>query len=231
MCRFRTGWTAEMAGFRKIFWLTVKDIVLETRQYDAMILMPVFAAMEVLLFVFTLGTQPSIWHREASGILWMGFLFAGILSVTRLYGRESAEEALTGIHMAPGGRTAVFWSKLFVGFAFVFGSELAVWLLTGHLAPAVRDVPALVLVLALGALGIVAVGTLMSAVASGMTGTSPLLAVFVMALEVPLAISASQATTALAHGQRPWLWIHGLIAYDLIFTALPLVLYEFLWEV
>ncbi|MDA8205172.1 MAG: heme exporter protein CcmB [Thermaerobacter sp.] len=219
-------------ALRKFIVLVVKDLVLETRQFDAGLLMIAFAALELLLSVFALGTERSLWTHAAAGILWMESLFAGILSVTRIYARELPEDAYVGVDLAPGGRLSVFWAKICVGSLFVGITEAVVSLPSWHLAVlAPGNAGVFGLVLALGAVGIAAVGTMMSAMMTGLSGPSPLLAVLAMALEVPLAISAIEATLQLQRGLSPWLWIHGLIAYDVIFVTLPVLLYEFLWEV
>ncbi len=218
---------------RKFIVLVGKDLLLEARQKDVWVLMIAFAVLELFLFAFTLGDQGSRWGAARAGILWMGFLFAGMLSIGRSYARESQEDTLTALSLAPGGRMPVFWAKLAVAFVAMVTMEgvvVPLYAMLFNLPQSLLSGP-LALVLVLGALGVVAVGTLMAAVGFNLSGHDTVMPILLMPLEVPVAITAVQATAQLWQHGDPWPWIHGLMAFDMVFLALPLLAYEFLWEV
>lgn len=198
-------------------------------------MMLTFGLMVVLLFGLAMGAGGRYLSKVFPGILWMTFLFAGMLGIGRSYSRELAEEALTGLELAPGGRLAIFVSKLLTGFTFMFGLEL----LTTPVFFALLNEPwhgsltLFVFVLALGALGFVGIGTLFSAISSHLRSGDVMLPMLMIPLELPVILTTVQATRQiLAPGHAsPDLWIKGLVAYDVIFLALPLLMYDYIWEV
>lgn len=216
-------------GPRKWALLTLHEVRLEVRRKDGGTLMAAVGLLEVLLAGFSF--QGGISASAAAGILWMGFLFAGILTVTRAFDRDRPNQALTGLYLAPGGRTAVLASKMTAGFAYVMVTEIVMTMLVSRMWGALPIDGVLLLVLALGGAGVVAAGTLMAAIGHASPDHDVLMPVLLMPLLVPVAIAAVRATQAVWAGGDPWLWIHGLIAYDAIFAALGLLLFDFLWEV
>lgn len=217
----------------KMWTLFLKDLWLEARQRDMGVLMIAFAIMETFLFGFALDSRGRMQVSEVAGILWMGFLFAGMLGIVRLFGRETREDVMAGMAMAPGGRLPVVMAKM--GVAWLFCAATAI--IATSVDVAVFQVPgtqisfAVVVVMLLGALGVASVGTLLSSVSLNLSGHEVLLPVLTMPFLVPVAITGMEATRAVWTGGRPWPWIHALMAYDVVFMVLPLLLYEFLWEV
>ena len=218
---------------RKVWILFLKDMWLEARQKDMGLLMLAFAVMQTFIFGFALDDGGRMRTGEVSGILWMGFLFAGMLGTARLFGRETSEDVMSGMSMAPGGRLPVMAAKMAVAWVFcaatvciVTSMDLAVFQV-----PGARFSLTVLLAMLLGAMGMASVGTLLAGVSLNLSGHEVLLPVLTMPFLVPVAIAGMEATRAVWSMGQPWPWIHALMAYDMIFTALPLLLYEFLWEV
>ncbi len=193
-----------------------------------------FIVMVVVVFGVALGGGASVPRRTFAGILWVAFLFAGILGIGRGFAREVPEEALTGLLLAPGDRLEVFAAKLAVTFGFMVTVELVsapIFFIILQEPWSGRWIPFAV-VLGLGAAGFAGVGTLLAAMAVNVHGGEVVLSVLMVPLEIPVIITAVGATRAvLAGGLSPWPWIRALAAYDVIFLALPLMLYEYVWEV
>lgn len=220
-------------GFRQWRVLVLNDFRIEWRRKDRGFLMVGFGILEVFLFSLSFNVTPRLSENLAPGILWMGFLFAGMLTVTRSYSHEVPYDVLTGLTLAAGGRGIVLASKLTVSFLFMMTTELSATLGWLGAWPMGRAIPwgLLFLVLSLGGLGIVSAGLLMAAINVSMNGYDTVLAVVLLALEVPVSIAAVQATTSLWRGGHPWIWIHGLMAFDAMFVALMVLLFDSLWEV
>jgi heme exporter protein B len=193
-----------------------------------------YVVMVVLLFGFALDQSGAQLARSFPGILWMTFLFAGMIAIDKIFGHETPEEAMTGLILAPGDRMAVYLGKLV--------STLSFLLMTQGIATPIffalfnQPWPAragmFAMILAMGAMGFVEIATLLSLVAVNLPGTGTVLTILLVPLEIPVLISGVQATSDVlgASVGSPWLWIHGLMAYDVIFLALPLMLYDYLWE-
>ncbi len=197
--------------------------------------MTAFGVMVVFLFAFALETNRVRLAPVFPGILWMAFLFAGIIGLGRTYAHEVPEDALTGLALAPGDRMAIFLAKLTTALLFMLSMEIVTtplffaffsepwdgqWILFG-------------MTLVLGALGIVELGVLLSAISANLRSAEIIFTLLLFPLEIPVLITTVEASTAILSKPMadPWLWLHGLMAYDVIFFALPLLLYEYLWEV
>ncbi len=212
------------------FWAMVsKDLLLEARQKDLWLVMLAFALLDLFLAAFSFGSMA---RSAAPGILWMAFLYAGMLSIGRGFTRESDDGTLLGISLAPGGRWPVFWAKL-------AGAFLALLAMEGILVPLYlvlfglgldRLSVAFLAVLVLGAVGVASVGILMAAISMNIGGHDAVMPVLLMPLLVPVAILSVKASMALWVHQSATFWIRGLGAVDAIFLALPLLAFEYLWE-
>ncbi|AEJ41550.1 cytochrome c-type biogenesis protein CcmB [Sulfobacillus acidophilus TPY] len=215
--------------------IVLKDLTIEARTKDMWVTMMAFVLMVIFLFAFAVGASSVNLRGVFPGLIWMAFLFAGMMSIGRGFQRESYEDTMTGLVLAPGDRLAVFLAKLTTAFLFMFLMEL----LSSPIFFALFNEPwyghygLYGIVLVLGTLGFVGVGTLLSAMGMNLRGGDLLMPVLLMPLEVPVMITAVQATTAILSrpAANPWPWLHGLMAYDAIFLALPMVIYEYLWEV
>lgn len=208
---------------------------LELRAKDLWVTMFAFILMVVVVFGVALGGRRSGLQSAFPGILWVAFLFAGTLGIGRGFAREVPEDALTGLLLAPGDRAAVFGAKLAVAFLFMVTVELVsspiFFIILQEHEPG-RWIPFGV-VLVLGAAGFAGVGTLLAAMAVNVRGGEMILPVLMLPLELPVIVTAVSATRAalMVAGPSPWPWIKGLGAYDVIFLALPMMLYEYVWEV
>lgn len=211
----------------------MKDLRIEGRRRDFGLVMMCLGVVGVLLFRVALGSAVCLGPRTASGILWIESLFAGTFTITRIYAREMPENAVLGISLMPGGRTVIFLAKVFLALVFMQGTQIVVLTLLGHglVLQALHQASLFGLVLGLGALGIASVGTFMSAVSYNIAGDDVVVPLLAVPLQLPVVVCAAQSTTDLWLGQNMWIWVHGLIAYDVIFLMLPVTLYELLWEV
>lgn len=217
---------------RKAWEIVRKDLLLEWRQKDFLTAM--LAMIVAILLTVGLTSNASAMGSSGlgPGILWIGFLIAGMIGLGRGYGREGFEDTLSGLITAPGDRAMVFWAKFGVGLLFMMVTEgLAAPLFFVAFNLHIVLSGSFALVLALGALGMASVGTLLSALALNLRGHETLMPIFVVPLQIPLLIMAVRATQLVWAGQNAEFWIHGLMAYDAIFLVLPVMTYQYLWEV
>ncbi len=223
---------------RKFTAIVLKDLQLELRSKETWVAMVAFALMVALVFGIAVNPLRVALASVFPGVLWVAYLFAGMLGVGRGFEQEARDDALTGLMVAPGDRLAIFLAKLTVAFVFMFTME---WLVLPFMVvllgkPVAGGVlPLLAVTLALGTVGFVGVGTLFAAMAANTRAGSVLLPVLLVPFSVPVLILAAEATGGvLGHvvpAVDPWPWLHALMAYDVVFLGLPLVLYEFIWEV
>ena len=86
--------------------LAWKDILLEIRTRDIVVSVLVFAFLVIVVFNFALGgnVTPEQINELAPGILWVAFVFAGVLAMNRAFVLEKDRGSLEGLLLTPVSR-------------------------------------------------------------------------------------------------------------------------------
>ncbi|MFN8511996.1 MAG: heme exporter protein CcmB [Chloroflexia bacterium] len=218
--------------FRKVWAIARKDLLIELRSRDVISSAVVFTLLVLLIFNFALDLTGDVVRAVAPGVLWVTFIFAGMLTLGRTFARERERGALQGLLLAPLDRGALFLAKLLVNLillGIVEAAALPAFVALYNLN--LRPIPVLAVVL-LGTLGFAAVGTLFAAVAANTRAREALLPLLLFPVLVPVIIGAVKATGETLPGTPaagpPWLNL--LIAFDAIFLALAYLLFEYVIE-
>ncbi len=166
------------------------------------------------------------------GLLWLAIFFAGIIALDRSFAGERENGCLEGLLFYPVSAAAVYVAKLAVNVAALTCLECVLIplfvVLSGTPLPTYPG--SLVSVVLLGNLGIAAVGTLLSALTSGMRHGTGFLAILALPLVVPVLLSAAEATRLTIAGEfgAEWQrWLQLLGAFAVIFVTAGTVLFEF----
>jgi heme exporter protein B len=215
------SWRDDWRRVRAIAW---KDLTTERRSKAGFNAVVALGVTTLVLFGFALGPDAAALRQAAAGALWLAVLFAGVLAFNRSYQVELETGALEPLLLYPGARWTIFSGKLLANLILV-GLLLAIVVVVGIVLfqVAVPDAwPALLGVLALGTVGLVALGTFYGAMASRSRAREVLLPLLLFPMLVPVLLSAMQASRALLGGdvmQEAGAWIRLLVAYDLIFLS------------
>jgi heme exporter protein B len=218
--------------FRKVWAIARKDLLIELRSRDVLSSAVVFTLLVLLIFNFALDLTGETVRAVAPGVLWVTFIFAGMLTLGRTFARERERGALQGLLLAPLDRGALFLAKLLVNLlllGLVESAALPAFVALYNLD--LRPGPLLAVVL-LGTLGFAAVGTLFAAVAANTRAREALLPLLLFPVLVPVIIGAVKATGESLAGTAPAgpPWLNLLIAFDAIFLALAYLLFEYVIE-
>jgi heme exporter protein B len=210
-----------------------KDIAAELRSRQMMSAMLVFALLVVLIFNFAL--ELDIVTREAvtSGVLWVTFAFAGTLGLNRSMAAEKDRGCLDGLLLAPVDRSALYFGKVIGNLLFMLTVEAIILPLYSVLYNVNLFVPGLVLVIVLGSWGYVAVGTLLAAMTIQTRTRDVLLPILLFPIVLPVLVPALKASNAYLQGFEVvdiMPWMNLLIVYDLIFTAIAFLVFEYVVE-
>lgn len=215
-----------------IIW---KDLLLEFRTRERIAAMAAFAVLAGILFNFSIDSTIVRPQDIAAGLIWMTIVFGGLLGLGRTFYLEAQDGAIQGVLTSPAPKDAVYLGKTAANFILLFLVVLlvvAVFTLFFGLDLG-RSPAALLLALALGALGFVALGTLFSAVSSGTRMGETLLPILVFPLLVPMVIWGVSATGRLLAG-RPVAEVAGslrmLAAFALVSMAAGAGLFRFVVE-
>ncbi|MFI5234571.1 MAG: heme exporter protein CcmB [Gemmatimonadales bacterium] len=210
---------------RVIFAVAGKDMRLELRRRTALLAATVFAALVLVVFNFARDPTALSALDLAPSALWITLAFASEVALNRAFHSEAEHGALDGVLLTPAPRAGIFFGKCLANFAFVGVVELVavplfVIFFNVDLTGAWVGVTA---TLALAAVGIVAVGTIFSAMAVRTRFAELLLPLLHLPFVVPVLIAGVQATTRLLAG-RPLSevggWLRFLLLYDIVFLTL-----------
>jgi heme exporter protein B len=213
-----------------------RDLRIETRTPQVVPGMALFAVSAFVVFHFALQ-QRSVEGNLAAGVLWVTLLLAAVIGVSRLFAAEREQGGIDGLLLAPVDRTSLFVAKAAALFLFLTAVELvavpafAVLLLGPGLGGAM---PELFVVLALGNVGIAAVGALVAALAAETRARELIVPLLLLPLLVPLLIACAQATEPLmrqdAGPEDLGRWLGLLSLYDVVFVLLSVAVFDFLLE-
>ncbi len=206
-----------------------KDLRLLWRQRAGWLSAAVFAAISVLTYSFALDLATGNVRPLLPGVLWVTFLFAGIIASGRSFAAEVEQGTFDALMVAPVSRTALYVAKVASNLLALLLIELAVLLLATILFNTALLTPELVGIMALGTLGYVSLTTLLSTLGSRVRSREVLMPVLALPLLVPLLIAAVRATGGaldLPTGGAPWLLLlAGVTVWSALGSALlfPLV--------
>src|SRR5674476_86455 len=186
-----------------------KDLAIEFRTRTAFFSALVFALLGIVIFYFAWDPTAVAPIDLAPGVLWGIFTFSGLLGLQRSFGIEQADRAIDALLGSPISRESIYLGKAIANLVFVAAVQViaipAVQLFYG--VPLLEHAAPLALIALLSAIGLVAVGTLFSAMAVNTKLAEMLLPVLSLPFFVPIVIPAAQATARLLSGRpgaRSW---------------------------
>ena len=210
-----------------------KDLVAELRSRELLSAMLVFALLVILIFNFAIELQPDLRITITPGVLWVTFAFAGTLGLNRSMAIEKDRGCLDGLLLAPVDRSAIYFGKALSNLAFMLIVAMIVLPVYSILYNISVLNPGLLLVVILGSTGYAAVGTLLSSMAVQTRTRDVLLPVLLFPVIVPVLLAAVKASGGFLQNlpmNEIWPWLNILIAYDVIFTAVAFMVFEFVVE-
>jgi heme exporter protein B len=217
---------------RQILLLAGKDLRIEARSRQTIGLVTVLGILIIVVLGLGLGGKAQSIH--ACAILWVAYLFSGVLCFDKTMAVERHDGALAALLMAPIDRGALYVAKLLANLALLAGVS-AVVTAAGVLFFGfdVSSGPLwFAAIIAAGLVGFAAVGTLFAAVVSSTKLEGGLLALMIFPVTLPLVIASTQLLLKLFRdGIAPGAGDIGiLVAFDVIFVTVSWVVFEFVLE-
>ena len=219
----------------KFLWMIHKDLVSECRArmvWPAMLLLGIAVALVLSIQMDLLPDQK---RQMVGGLLWLAIFFAGMLAIDRSFASEREDGCWEGLLLYPVSTTTVYLAKLAVNVVALAALQCVLI----PLFVVLSDVPllahpwAMLLVALLGNLGIAAIGTLLSALATGIRQSRNLLVLLVLPMVIPVVLAAAEATSLIAEGNLQaewWRWVQLLGGFAVIFIVAGTVLFDFVVE-
>ena len=104
-----------------------KDLLLELRGREVVVTLAVFTFLVLTLFSFSAEPGSQAPKEMAPGILWITFLFAGVLGLGRTFDREKENGCFTGLLLAPCDRMHIYWGKCLSTLTYLIVFQAILW--------------------------------------------------------------------------------------------------------
>lgn len=224
------GFRQFLQSLSAIIW---KDLAAELRSRELLTAMLVFALIVILIFNFSLELDAKARSSVTAGVLWVTFAFAGTLGLNRSMAMEKDRGCLDGLLLAPVDRSAIYFGKAIGNLIFMLVVEAIVLPVYSILYNVNLFQAGLLLVILLGSIGYVSVGTLLSSMAVQTRTRDVLLPILLFPLIIPVMIAAVKASAGFLQGSpladiTPW--INLLLVYDVIFVAVAFMVFDYIVE-
>lgn len=206
-----------------------KDLAAEWRSREMISGMLVFALLVVFIFNFALELNPATRSSVTAGVLWVTFSFAGTLGLNRSMAAEKDRGCLDGLLLAPVDRTALYFGKMLSNLVFMLAVAVIVMPVYSVLYTVNLMQPGLWVVVALGSLGYVSVGTLLASMAVQARTRDILLPILLFPVLIPLLVAAVKASSGFLQAipmEEIWPWLNLMIVYDVVFLSIAFMVFE-----
>ena len=194
-----------------------------------------FALLIIVIFNFAFDFSSELIPVAAPAILWVAFTFAGVLGLGRSFALEKEGNSILGILLTPTDRSLIFFGKMFSNAIFVFIVELLILPMfvlffnydLGHFL-----IP-LLLIVFLGTIGFVAVGTLFSAMALNTKLREVLLPILIFPIIIPVIVSSVKLSAAILSDNpitQSGSALQVLVSFDVIFLVVCSIVFEYVLD-
>ena len=219
---------------RQVLLLVAKDLRIEARSRQTLGLVVILGLLIVVVLGLGLGAQENVAGFSATAVLWVAYLFAGVLCFEKTMAVERTDGAMAALLLAPVDRGVIYAAKLLSNLALTAAVALVV-------TPAgvlffnfdLSAAPlAFALVVGVSMIGFAAIGTLFAAVVSSSRLQGGLLALMIFPVTLPLVIVSTRLLTSVFRdghaldGQT----LGILVAFDVIFIATSWIVFDWVLE-
>jgi heme exporter protein B len=221
-----------MRFLSQVMVITAKDLRAEMRTKEAINASFAFALVILLILSFAFDPTEETTREISGGLLWIVFTFAGTLVLNRSFARELPNDCLDALIAAPVPGAALFLGKALANFVLILAVEFVALPVFGifYNVRWTRQFWPLMLVLVLGTWGLTSIGTIFSALTVNIRLREVMLPLLVYPVMIPMLLGAMRLSALLVAGQPvtgdDTVWFKLLFGFDIIYTALSLVLME-----
>lgn len=225
-----------MIFLKDIYTVINKDIITEMRTKEIFLSMVIFALLVIIIFNFAFDLavrlKPS---HVAHGVLWVAFTFGGIIGLNRSFLYEKENECIQGLLLTPADRSALYLGKMASNLIFMAIMEIILlpFFVIFFNINIIRHICTFLLIVFLGTLGFISVGTLFSAISVNIKTREIMLPVLLFPIIIPVMLASVKSTEAILNNKSISTishWIQLLVVFDIIFIVLSLVAFEYVIE-
>jgi heme exporter protein B len=219
-----------MTFFAQLLTVVQKDLLIEWKTRARISALIFFSLATLLMFSFALGPDTVALRRNAAGYLWLGILFASVLSLAESFRIESENNCLDGLKLIPVNARALFLGKALGNAVMLFFMSLVIAPLTmGLFDVQVREgFLKLVMVLFFGSCAISAPGTLYAALSATARARDVLLPLLLFPILIPGLLASVKGTTVILEGDPMHQldsWMSLLLSFNALYWSLGFALF------
>lgn len=220
---------------KQIWAIVFKDIITELRSKELVTSMLTFAILILIIFHFAFNLSTELIRFAAPAILWVSFTFAGVLGLSRSFAIENEGNSVQGLLLTPVDRTIIYFGKMIGNLIFVLIVEILVipLFVLFFNENLFTNIISLTLIIALGTVGFVSVGTLLSAIAINTKLREVLLPILLFPIIIPVIANSVKLTASILDGNQLKFSdsaLQVLVSFDIIFIAASAVTFEFVLD-
>jgi heme exporter protein B len=220
---------------RRALVVAWKDLLVERRSKETLNALLFFSLLLLFVFQFALGPDRDRLAGVLPGVLWLGFILSALLALGRTFLLEREHDCWEGLLLAPGDKSAIYLGKLAANLTLMAVVEtlvLALFVVFFDI-DLTRALPGLILVVALGTIGLGAVGTLFAAMTAHVRAREVLFPVLLLPVQIPVLLATVKATEALLLGEPLGAvshWVKLLAAADVVYVVIGLLTFDVVLE-
>lgn len=204
-----------MTFWRQAKEIARKDLVVEARTSEVVLMTAPFGAAALILIPLAIGTDAPLLSQLGAGLYWIVVLLFGVLVILRKSAVDGPAQTdvirLLGVDPAArfAGATAT------TAFLLLLFEIILAPVVIALYNPDLRGWPWLLLILPLTAAGLALLGTIAVGVTAGLGTRISLTPLLIIPLSLPLLLGATQALEGLRLGRGILPWLVLLAAVDL----------------
>ena len=222
---------------KDFLYLAWKDLLMEFRTKQMLNSMVIFSLLVIVIFNYSFSNI--LFNIDvadiAPGILWIAFTFAGMLGLSRSFSSEMEEGCLDGLKLCPVDPSTIYLGKVVSNLVIMLLIEAIIvplFIVLFNFSD-IKGLAGLIVIILLGTIGFILVGTLFSALTVNMRTREILLPVILFPIIIPLIMSAVMATQKVLSTGDLFTAINEiklLVVYDLVFFIAAQLVFEYVIE-
>lgn len=218
----------------KIWLIYLKDLKDEICTLDNLLSTVIFGIMSVVVFSFAFQLTDLAVDQAFAAVLWVSIFFGSTLAVQRSFAREEANDAIGALLLAAGDRSSIFLAKLLTNISVLVLFEIVIvpflWVLLDVRAAQGVNIFLFAAAILFGSWGLAAVGTLINSITVQLPNARQLFPILLFPLLVPILIGSVMCINAALNSESIHGWLYLLICFDLVYTVVPLFLFDYILE-
>lgn len=210
-----------------------KDLLSEFRSKQIITSTLIFSLVVIITFSVALGDSRTNLDWQIPAILWISFMFGGMLSISRSFTIEKDKNSLEGLLLVPMDRTAIYIGKVISNLLLMFLMEI--WIIIMIIIFFDYDIKIIPIIpiIILGTIGFVIVASILSAFAINVKSSGHFLPVILFPVLWALIIPVVSSTKIIFSGGDFSEIIQEMklmTIYDIIFFSVGFIVFEIILE-